>query len=172
MRIIVHPDGRVVVTVSYRMPTLLAKQFVYAKSSWIEERKMAFHTKELERIAQGLPKKLTLGEDKKEYTQLKEQARTILEKRVPELNTLYGFAYKNITVRNQKTRWGSCSTKGNLNFNYKVAFLPQEMMDYVIVHELCHLSEFNHSKKFWNLVAKVIPDHVDIRRSIKKMSFE
>ncbi len=171
MRIIVHPDGRVVVTVPYRMPTLLAKQFVRAKESWIEERKALFQQKEIDRIAQGLPKRLTLGGDRGEYTKLKEQARAILEKRVPEINTLYGFVYKDITVRNQKTRWGSCSTKGNLNFNYKVAFLPQEMMDYVIVHELCHLTEFNHSKKFWDLVAKVIPSYVHIRREMKKMSF-
>lgn len=171
MRIIVHPDGRVVVTVPYRLPLLLAKQFVHAKTSWIEERQKLFHQKELDRIAQGLPKRLTLGENKTEYTKLKEQALAILERRVPEINTLYGFVYKDITVRNQKTRWGSCSTKGNLNFNYKVAFLPQEMMDYVIVHELCHLAEFNHGEKFWNLVAQVVPAHRSIRREMKKMSF-
>lgn len=169
MRIIVHPDGRVVVTVPYRMPTLLAKQFVNTKTSWIEERKRLFHIKELERSAQGLPKRLTTNEALAEYTKCKEQARAILQKHVPEINALYGFHYKDITIRNQKTRWGSCSKKGNLNFNYKVAFLSQEMMDYVIVHELCHLAEFNHSAQFWNLVAQTVPKHKIIRHEMKKI---
>jgi predicted metal-dependent hydrolase len=167
MRIIVHPDGRVVVTVPRRCPTLLAQQFVNTKTSWIEERKRLFHIKELERSRQGLPKRLTTSEALAEYTKYKEQARAILQKRVPEINALYGFHYKDITVRNQKTRWGSCSKKGNLNFNYKVAFLSQEMMDYVIVHELCHLAEFNHSTQFWNLVARSVPSYKEIRSQMR-----
>lgn len=170
MRIIVHPDGRVVVTVPPRVPLFLVKGFVESKASWIQERLVSFQTKEAERIARGLPKRLTLGTDRDEYQKLKEQAREILEKRVLELNVHYGFSYKDITVRNQKTRWGSCSTKGNLNFNYKVAFLPGVMMDYVIVHELCHLKEFNHSEKFWSLVANTIPAYKTIRREMKVLS--
>jgi hypothetical protein len=65
-------------------------------------------------------------------------------------------------------RWGSCSKKGNLNFNYKIALLPQRHSDYVIVHELCHLREFNHSKKFWDLVEQAVPNHRALRTELKR----
>jgi len=87
---------------------------------------------------------------------------------VEYFNAMYGLRCNRITIRNQKTRWGSCSRKGNLNFNYKIALLPQRLADYIIVHELCHLGEFNHSRKFWALVAQTMPDHVDLRKELKK----
>jgi predicted metal-dependent hydrolase len=89
--------------------------------------------------------------------------------RVEELNKPYGFVYGKIAIRNQKTRWGSCSRRGNLNFNYRVGLLPQKLMDYVIVHELCHLGEFNHSYKFWDLVAKTVPEYKAIRQELKRI---
>ena len=76
--------------------------------------------------------------------------------------------FNKINIKNQKTRWGSCSKKGNLNFNYKIALLPQHLADYIIVHELCHLGEFNHSRSFWNLVAKVFPEYLGIRNELRR----
>ena len=115
-----------------------------------------------------MPKRLSAAEKKKHYLQNKEAARQNIVKRVGELNKHYGFKYGAISIRNQSTRWGSCSKKGNLNFNYKVGLLPQPLGDYVIVHELCHLREFNHSARFWSLVAKVAPNYLALRRQLQK----
>ena len=70
-----------------------------------------------------------------------------------------GVSYGRITIRNQKSRWGSCSSKGNLNFNCLLMLAPPEVADYVVVHELCHRLEMNHSRRFWNLVGSVMPDY-------------
>jgi len=67
-----------------------------------------------------------------------------------------------------RSRWGSCSVSGNLNFNYKLIHLPEDIAEYIVAHELCHLAEFNHSKKFWELVSKTIPDHKLRRKRLKK----
>ncbi len=107
---------------------------------------------------------------KTEYLKYKEQARTLVKERLEYYNKFYGFVYNKIAIRNQRSRWGSCSKKGNLNFNYKLALLPQKMSDYVIVHELCHLGEFNHSIKFWDLVRKTAPDYKKIRKEIKSIN--
>lgn len=74
-----------------------------------------------------------------------------------------------IAIRNQRSRWGSCSKKGNLNFNYKLAFLPPEVRDYVIVHEICHIKEFNHGRGFWDLVAETVPEHRAMRRKLREV---
>jgi len=95
------------------------------------------------------------------------RALEIARQRIAYFNAFYQFPVNKITVRNQKTRWGSCSKKGNLNFNYKIALLPQSLSDYIIVHELCHLKEFNHSKNFWNLVAKTIPNYKHIKKQFR-----
>lgn len=103
-----------------------------------------------------------------DYERYKKQALTLVKERVEHFNAYYGFNYKRISIRNQKTRWGSCSTSGTLSFNYKILFLPPQQRDYIIVHELCHLKELNHSPAFWVLVAETIPDYKTIRRELKK----
>ncbi|NBX49499.1 M48 family peptidase, partial [bacterium] len=87
--------------------------------------------------------------------------------RVAELNQHYGFSYGKISVRNQQTRWGSCSKRGNLNFNYRILFLPPHLADYLIVHELCHLKEFNHSPRFWALVAQGCPNYHACKKELR-----
>ena len=104
----------------------------------------------------------------KKYKENKVKALLIIKDRIEYFNTIYNFKWNRIVIRNQKTRWGSCSKKGNLNFNYKIALLPPKSADYIIVHELCHLGEFNHSQKFWDLVAKTIPDYKEIRKDLRK----
>ncbi|OGZ70732.1 MAG: hypothetical protein A3F47_00420 [Candidatus Staskawiczbacteria bacterium RIFCSPHIGHO2_12_FULL_38_11] len=108
--------------------------------------------------------------NKKEYQKYKEAARALVKNRITHYNTLYRFNVNRIAIKNSKTRWGSCSKKGNLNFNYKIALLPLELADYVIVHELCHLGEFNHSKKFWHLVSLTIPDYKKLKKRFKNIS--
>ncbi len=105
-----------------------------------------------------------------EYEKYKEVARTLAENRISHYNKLYNFKINRLAIKNSKTRWGSCSKKGNLNFNYKIALLSPELADYIIVHELCHLGEFNHSAKFWALVALAVPNYKELRKKVKKIS--
>jgi len=100
------------------------------------------------------------------YLANKERALDFVYARVALYNEIYNFNFNRISVKNQKTRWGSCSEKGNLNFNYRIVLLPIEMADYIIVHELCHLGELNHSPKFWNLVARAMPNYLEIRKRL------
>ncbi|MBM3204807.1 M48 family metallopeptidase [Candidatus Uhrbacteria bacterium] len=106
----------------------------------------------------------------KDYLRHKEAARALVIERIGYFNHVYGFPFNNIFIKNQKTCWGSCSKNKNLNFNYKIAFLPPRLADYIMVHELCHLQEMNHSKRFWMLVVKTIPDHTIRRRALKTAS--
>jgi hypothetical protein len=105
------------------------------------------------------------------YLKYKESARALVNERLQYFNQYYGYKWNKIAIRNQKTRWGSCSKAGNLNFNYKIALLPPRAADYIIVHELCHLKEFNHSQNFWNLVSKTIPDFKEVRKQLKNNGF-
>lgn len=86
-------------------------------------------------------------------------ARIRFESRCAYFAPLLGVTYHTIRIKNQKSRWGSCSGKGNLNFNWKLIMAPEEVLDYLVVHELCHLKYMNHSKEFWSLVASLLPDY-------------
>lgn len=87
------------------------------------------------------------------------QAKAYLLPRTAELARLHGFHYGKITIKGQSTRWGSCSSQRNLNFNWRLMFAPPGAVDYVIIHELCHLQELNHSRRFWSLVGRLCPDY-------------
>jgi hypothetical protein len=105
--------------------------------------------------------------NRRAFLKYKEEARRLVRGKLEAFNKIYGLRYGRIAIRNTKSRWGSCSTKGNLNFNYRIIFLPGALSDYLIIHELCHLKEFNHSKKFWNLVAVAAPDYKKLRKELK-----
>src|SRR5262249_14202616 len=92
------------------------------------------------------------------HAEHKARAKELVTARLAYFNTSYNFKYNKITIRNQVSRWGSCSRKGNLSFNYRIVLLPPEMADYIVVHELCHLGEFNHGPKFWELVERTVPN--------------
>lgn len=104
----------------------------------------------------------------KHYLAHKEVARRFVHERVAAFARTHGFAYKRIAIRNTKRTWASCSELGNLNFHYKIIFLPEHLANYIIVHELCHLRELNHSKRFWAHVAAIIPDHKECRKALRK----
>ncbi|MFH1536961.1 MAG: M48 family metallopeptidase [Patescibacteria group bacterium] len=108
---------------------------------------------------------------KRHYLKYKEQARFLIEERLNYFNQFYNHEFCRVSIRNQKTRWGSCSSKGNLNFNYRILFLPRDTADYIIVHELCHLKEMNHSKNFWILVSQTFPNYKYIRKNLRGLSF-
>ena len=103
------------------------------------------------------------------YKKYKEQARMLVHARLEHFNTYYKFSYNKVFIKNTKSRWGSCSSAGNLNFSYKIFFLEPAVQDYLIIHELCHLKEFNHSKAFWALVSEQCPDHRKYYNALKKM---
>lgn len=115
-----------------------------------------------------IPKKrMKRVSSRSQYIAHKELARKLVHQRLAHFNAMYGFEYKRVSIKDQKTMWGSCSKKGNLNFNWRLVQLPPELADYVIVHELCHLKELNHSKQFWSLVALSIPEYAQRRRSLR-----
>lgn len=102
------------------------------------------------------------------YVKDKEEARRIISARLVDLNKHYNFTYNRVAIRNQSSRWGSCSKNKNLNFNYKLLHISPEDRDYVIVHELCHLAEMNHGPKFWALVAELCPNYKDSRARLRE----
>lgn len=106
--------------------------------------------------------------NKQDYLTRKEEARALIIGRLEYFNQFYNFVYKRVSVRQQRTRWGSCSRQGNLNFNYRLLDLSPDISDYIIVHELCHLKEFNHSSRFWSLVAQIIPDYAARRAKLQE----
>ncbi len=95
-------------------------------------------------------------------------ARKRLESRISHYHRLTGGHYSRITVRDQKTRWGSCSSSGTLSFNYRLIFAPDIILDYVVVHELCHLTHMNHSRDFWNMVGSILPDYREYRKWLRE----
>jgi hypothetical protein len=99
----------------------------------------------------------------------KQEARAIALSRITHFNQFYQCSLRRISIRNQRSRWGSCSQKGNLNFNYRLLKLPLSLVDYIVVHELCHLREFNHSKRFWDLVGETLPDFRERRAALRKI---
>ncbi len=103
------------------------------------------------------------------YVQHKEAARALVHARLAHFAPQYGVIFGRVAIRNSRSRWGSCSQLGNLNFNYKVLLLPPALADYVVVHELCHLKHFNHSPDFWAEVARAIPHYKALRAQLRKI---
>jgi len=106
-----------------------------------------------------------------EFQQLKSAALALVTLRLQHFNRHYNLTYNKLFIRNTRSRWGSCSSRHNLGFNYRVAKLPPALADYVVVHELCHIKEFNHSKAFWALVAETIPDWRVRRNRLRGIRF-
>jgi len=157
----VSSTGVVTASRPWWVSSSLVRSFVKEKAGWILAR--------LKEVNQRQQNPL-FKTDKQTYNNHKERARYFITTRVAQLNQRYKFAYNRIAIRNQRTVWGSCSQKRNLNFNYKLIFLPPRLADYVIVHELCHLQELNHSRKFWNLVGKTIPNYKELRKDLRNLT--
>lgn len=159
MRLAIHRGGLLVVTIPSRMSEHMAERFIFEKADWILAK--------IELMKKKAPIEVkTIS--KVELKRLKVVARELVLRRLEYFNDYYRFTYHRVSFRNQKTRWGSCSRQGNLNFNVKIALLPARLADYIIVHELCHLKEMNHSPRFWKLVAQTFPDHKELRKELRK----
>ena len=110
-----------------------------------------------------------LRRNRRQYLKVREDARRLVHARLAHYQPHYGVALRKVFIKNHKSRWGSCSQRGNLNFNYKILYLPPELQDYIIVHELCHLVEFNHSPAFWALVEQSSPKAKALRSELRRL---
>ena len=154
----VKPDGRVIVRAPWFATNRQIDKFVNSKGEWVNKHLI----KQRER---SLAYK---GVSDQELKELYKKAKQIIPERVAYYAPLVGVDYGRITIRNQKTRWGSCSSKGNLNFNVRLMLTPIEVIDSVVVHELCHRIEMNHSERFYREVYRVYPDYDKWHRWLKK----
>lgn len=149
----IRTDGTVIARAPLRMPKDRILCFLSEKASWI--RMQQGRMQEREKMRQQARIHLDAAQEK----ELRERAKSVLAQRTAYFARQIGVTYGRITVRDQKTRWGSCSQTGNLNFNFRLILAPLEVLDYVVVHELCHRRQMNHSTQFWQEVAQVLPDY-------------
>lgn len=159
LRLAVYCDGAFVVTSPINLHLTVIEKYIIQKSQWVLDKLDYFS---------GFANSFKVKNTKVEFQKHYDAALELAEKKVTKFNKIYKFDYNKINIKNQKTRWGSCSKKGNLNFNYKIALLPERFAEYIVVHELCHLGEFNHSRRFWNLVAKTMPEYLEIKEELKR----
>ncbi|MEZ3434082.1 MAG: M48 family metallopeptidase [Lachnospiraceae bacterium] len=145
----VKPDGHIVVRSPYRVSRKQVERFLEEKSQWIKTQQ--------EKLRKGEEAKREITDEMRKRGV--RMAMELIPERVRYYADIMGISYGRITIREQKTRWGSCSSKGNLNFNWKLMLMPEGVLDYVVVHELAHRIEMNHSKAFWAVVEQVLPDY-------------
>lgn len=159
LRITVRPGGGVVLTMPFLVSFKMGVRFLESKAVWIKE-KRDLSLEQRHFLLQG---------SVEEFEQNKEKARKEIEARLEHFQKFYPVSWNRLTIRNQKTRWGSCSKRGNLSFSYRIIFLPSHLRDYIVVHELCHLLELNHSPRFWALLAKTFPDYQSLRKDLHQL---
>lgn len=159
MRLAVYEGGEVVVTVPWRYDTTLVDAFLAKQSDWLK--------RVLVRMSKRVPRQALPG-GRADFLARKEEVRALLLSDIERWNRVYGFSFGHVSVRNQKTCWGSCSRRANLSFNYRLVYLPADLRDYVVVHELCHLQAFGHGRDFWALVARAIPDWQERRARLRR----
>ncbi len=162
----VTADGRVKARVPNRTADAVVEKFVKERAGWIAEKYL---------LQKARQEKQKLARGTKDYEQnpalearYRELARAVIGQRVSYFAAKMGVTYGRISIRDQKTRWGSCSGRGNLNFNWKLVLMPPEVLDYVVVHELAHRKQMNHSPLFWAEVGRVLPDYESRRRWLKE----
>lgn len=152
-------DGQVIIRAPLRMSKFDIQQFIAQKEGWITSHLVSIHQRQV-----CVEPAFTDAE----LQQLANNAREDIARRVARFAALVGVNYQRITIRAQKTRWGSCSTAGNLNFNCLLMLCPETVRDYVVVHELCHRKELNHSARFWKEVERILPTFTESRKWLKQ----
>ncbi len=162
IRLAIDRNGEITVSSPRFVPQKIIEIFLRDKSLWIQEKVEYF-----KKIRSTYPL-LDKAAAYMLYEEHKDRALILVLSKLGEYNKIYNFRWNRVTIKDTKTRWGSCSKEGNLNFSYKIALLPEHLANYIVVHELCHLGEFNHSKNFWNMVAKTIPDYKNAKEELKK----
>ena len=139
------------------------EEILKKKEVWISK-----HIEKMKKTKERFEAEPTEKLTREKVIALAEEALKVIPAKVEYFAKVIGVTYGKITIRNQKTRWGSCSSKGNLNFNCLLMLAPPEVLDYVVVHELCHRKQMNHSKAFWSEVEKVLPDYKEARKWLKE----
>ena len=152
-------EGNLEIRAPLGMPKGEIEAFLKEKAQWIETHR----AKVLAEYAQG--QEAPLGEE--EILALAEQMRRSLPEKLNRHAASMGVTFGNVTIRCQQTRWGSCSSRGNLNFNCLLMLAPEEVLDYVVVHELAHRKQMNHSALFWREVERECPDYKKSLRWLK-----
>ncbi len=153
-------DLKVIVRAPFFTTKKQINKFIEEKSEWIN--------KHLEIVKNRVDNEKTTPKFKEdEIKLLTKQAKVVIPERAEYFAEIMGVKYNRISIRHQVSRWGSCSGKGNLNFNCLLMLCPKEVQDYVVIHELCHLKELNHSQRFWNEVAKYCPDYKSCKQWLK-----
>lgn len=157
----IKADGKIFVRAPWRVPERELQNFLESRTGWLGEHLL----KTAERLAE---KEAAPPEDAAGLREKRREFAPLLEQKVAYYAARMGVTYGRITIRSQKTRWGSCSSAGNLNFNIRLADLPEELLDYVVVHELAHRREMNHSADFWNIVEREMPDWRERRKKLRE----
>lgn len=153
----VNPRRGVTVTIPYIVPYKAGLEFFLAKKDWV----LKVQERQRERIgAEHIP-------TPEEIEALREVAKEVLPKRLRELAAKYSFEYNSVRIKHNSSNWGSCSRKGNINLNLNLVRLPDELRDYVILHELCHLRHPNHGPQFHALLESLCPDHLAKQRALR-----
>lgn len=171
----IRPDLSILVRAPLRMKQADIDRFVELKQGWLETNfeKMKAKILRLEdkRAALGAEEQKMKKFNEDELKELVARAKEIFHKRVEYYAPIIGVTYGRITIRKQVSRFGSCSSKGNLNFNCLLLLAPEEVLDYVVVHELCHRKHMNHSKLFWTEVENTLPDYKQHKKWLKDNGF-
>lgn len=156
----IKADGTILVRAPLRLSEARIRKFVEEKQEWI--------LKNLEKIQKRDEQKEQVARlSAIERQHLQNKACVVIPKRVAYFAEKIGVTYGKITLRQQKTRWGSCAANGNLNFNWLLILAPPGVLDYVVVHELCHRREMNHSQAFWKEVEAILPDYRERQKWLK-----
>ena len=160
----ISPDGQITVRVPLVTSDREVRQILTQKQHWIVTKYLEQQEKQINKPVSGLTDAQRNALTQRYIVAAKEY----FPKRAAYFRQFTGGTYNRITIRDQKTRWGSCSAKGTLSFNWRLMLAPPAVLDYVVVHELCHLTHMNHSKAFWALVESVCPDYRTHRRWLKE----
>lgn len=153
----VKRGGQIIVRAPQRMAGSRIEDFVRIHETWILQAQ--------EKVLEAMRRSQAITEQ--ERIKGFEIAKNIIPERAAYFADRMHVTYNRITIREQKSRWGSCSNKGNLNFNWQLVRIPSELLDYVVVHELAHREEMNHSAKFWAVVEKELPDYRERRKKLR-----
>ena len=196
IRMRIDNSGIVKVSLPFYTPYIFAKKFIKDNINWVEAKLEKVYSRKNKYYFLGNPLKLTkkvftnmkgfnyILNDKELIIEvnnnsystedlfiewLRERAKEYIPKRVEEYSKKYNFEYNLVKIKNLNSRWGSCSSKKNLSFNLKLMYFNSNIIDYVIVHELCHLKEMNHSTKFWDLVRSIVPNYKEYKLQLNNI---